>query len=88
MMEEETKIGNKDEEETEDFLPLHYRLVRPNTQTFLLSLVHFSLSLTFLSFVNFDYLMCTTKDAAVVTFELYQTLASLSDTFSRLNTTV
>ena len=29
---------------TEDFLPMHYTLVRPNTQTFLLSLIPLSLS--------------------------------------------
>ena len=29
---------------TEDFLPMHYKLVRPNTQTFLLSLIPLSLS--------------------------------------------
>ena len=71
---------------TEDFLPLHYRLVHPNTH---LSIVlnSLSLSLTFSSCepLLFDDLMCT---AAVVTPESHQILVSLSDTLSRLSPTI
>ena len=39
-------------------------------------------------YLLFDYLLCATKEAAAVTPESHQTLASLSGTLSRLSPTV